>query len=92
MHPTLPTFIQNFHSDFAFHSKANVLLAIIRGNDVKTKYLSFFPLTKPIYCASTTIEDKNGLTSNIPLLAVLAGTHPPVHIIRVIHRMKTLIS
>ncbi|KRX52686.1 hypothetical protein T06_1618 [Trichinella sp. T6] len=36
MHPTLPTFIQNFHSDFAFHSKANVLLAIIRGNDVKT--------------------------------------------------------
>ncbi|KRZ47503.1 hypothetical protein T02_11059 [Trichinella nativa] len=31
--------------------------------------------------ASPPIEYTNGLTSNIPLLAVFAGTHPPAHII-----------
>ncbi|KRY11350.1 hypothetical protein T12_1307 [Trichinella patagoniensis] len=50
------------------------------------------PLTKPLYCASPPIEDTNGLTSNIPVLAVFAGTDPLVHINSVvIHRMKMII-
>ncbi|KRX77590.1 hypothetical protein T06_15390 [Trichinella sp. T6] len=41
--------------------------------------------------ASPPIEYTNGLTSNIPLLAVFAGTHPPAHIISVIRRMKMIV-
>ncbi|XP_003367741.1 hypothetical protein Tsp_15500 [Trichinella spiralis] len=37
-------------------------------------------------CDSPPIEYTNGLTSNIPLLAVFAGTHLPAHIICVIRR------
>ncbi|KRX65688.1 hypothetical protein T09_1105 [Trichinella sp. T9] len=48
-------------------------------------------VTKPLYCASSPIEETNGLTSNIPLLAVFAGTHPLVHINSVIRRMKMII-
>ncbi|XP_003372718.1 hypothetical protein Tsp_11706 [Trichinella spiralis] len=45
---------------------------------------------KSAYWASPPIEDTNGLTCNISSLDVFAGTHPLVHIISVIHRMKMI--
>ncbi|XP_003371834.1 hypothetical protein Tsp_05489, partial [Trichinella spiralis] len=45
-----------------------------------------------LVCDSPPIEYTNGLTSNIPLLAVYAGTHLPAHIICVIRRMKMIIK